>query len=89
MAYHELTITAWDFQALLDGDKHFLVLPATTPPMVAGDRLHLSHPAWPTIRLVGTVRYRENGLSYLPDSVGIEIGDITKIYVPAPPSAGG
>lgn len=71
---HHLAIGPWDFTYLHTGQKHFLVLPETTPPLACGDLLILTMRGHDTPPLRRWVRYIESGIGYAPDCLGVELG---------------
>ena len=72
MAEYHLPIAPWDYQYLWTGEKSFLVIPDTTPPLRVGDVLVMRHPG-ASYPLTRWVRFLESGLGYLANYVGVEV----------------
>lgn len=71
MTTHSVYLHPMDWDALIKGHKHFLVL--ADRPYRVGDILCLSCHASPDAILVRVITYVESGANYLPTHVGLEV----------------
>ena len=73
MTTHHLTIPLMQWQYLIHGDKHFLTIPDTEPPLHYGDVLIMHAKYDPEKTLTRWVSYLESGVGYTPNWVCVEL----------------
>lgn len=70
---HHLIVAPWNYVYMASGQKHFVVIPDTSPPLRVGDVLSLTLVGQVSPPLVRWVKFLENGVGYAPDFIGVEL----------------
>ncbi len=70
---HHLAVAPWNYVYLASGQKHFVVIEDTTPPLRVGDVLSLTLCGQPSAPIVRWARYIESGVGYAREYIGVEL----------------